>query len=703
MLQWRGRPLDEVGYVLIGALALTLGTGAIYLNWQQAQRTSLQASQTRQAVGTIRQLLVVLYRGETGQRGYLLTQQQNYLDPYEKAAAQMPEILNYLHLVGEQQPPVRDAVLEIDKLARAKMGELQTAVELVKEGDPGAADLLMRSNFGKQTMDQLVEKLEDLEKRVFVSEEQFSAELTEQMRQTAALTVICCVALFALFAIENHRVTNRRRAAEKSSEVKSAFLASMSHELRTPLNVIIGYTQMQQEEALEAGRMNDLVDLQRIESAGKHLLVLINGVLELSKIEAGRLEVSPSEFGVEELVRDVMGLVEPLARKQGNRLVVDVAPEVGRMFSDVTRIKQGLLNLASNAAKFTENGEIRLRVSRVRRQSRDWVEFSVRDTGPGIGRDDLARLFEPFSQLEVKQPKEGAKHEGTGLGLAITRRLCRLLGGDVTVESVLGKGSTFAIQLPAEVTPGYFASKLAGPRRRTAVVVVGGPVAVEQMQDELTKHGLDAAVAVNGEAALQRIREERPAVVAVDPSLEGTDVWDVVTRMKADPGAAGIPVVLLSGRSGDQGLAAEELLTTPVAGEALAAAILRHGSGEPSEAILLVGQGVAELGAVIEKMGWRALWAGSGEEGLRRFSEERPGMVMVDLLMTGMDGFSFLAELRQRPDGRETPVVAVVDGALTAGDRERLRALAAATLKTGAFRVTGALERAAMLASRRMI
>lgn len=704
MLQWRGRPLDEVGYVLIGALALTLGTGAIYLNWQQAQRTSLQASQTRQAVGTIRQLLVVLYRGETGQRGYLLTQQQSYLDPYERAAEQMPEILNYLHLVGEQQPPIREAVLEIDRLARAKMGELQTAVELVKEGDPGAADLLMRSNFGKQTMDQLVEKLEDLEKRVFVSEEQFSAELTEQMRQTAMLTVICCVALFALFAIENHRVTNRRRAAEKASEVKSAFLASMSHELRTPLNVIIGYTQMQQEEALESGRMGDLVDLQRIESAGKHLLVLINGVLELSKIEAGRLEVNPTEFAVEEVVREVMGLVEPLAKKQGNRLVVEVAPEAGRMFSDVTRIKQGLLNLASNAAKFTEKGEIRLRVSRLRRQSRDWVEFSVRDSGPGIRRDDLARLFEPFSQLEVKQPAPGTNHEGTGLGLVITRRLCRLLGGDVTVESAVGKGTTFTMQLPAEVTPGYFANKaVSGERRRTAVVVVGGAVAFGQIQGELAKHGLEAAVAENGEAALRKIREERPGLVAVDPLAEGTDVWEVVTGMKADPAAAGIPVVLLSGRGGDQGLAAEELLTTPVAGEALAAAILRHGSGEPSEAILLVGPGVAELGAVIEKMGWKVLLGASGEEGLRRFSEEQPSMVMVDLLMEGMDGFAFLAELRQRPDGRETPVVAVVDGALTVAQRMRLRALAAATLKTGAFRVTGALERAAMLASRRMV
>ncbi len=459
MLQWRGRPLDEVGYILIGALVLTLGTGAIYLNWQQAQRTTLQASQTRQAVSTIGELLAALYQAEAGQRGYLLTQQQDYLDPYEKAAAQMPEILNFLHLVGEQQPAVRDAVLEIDKLARAKMAELQTAVDLVQRGETESANLLVRSNFGKQTMDRLINRLEALEKRVFVSEEQFSADWNGQMRQTAALTVLCCVALFVLFAVENHRVTSRRRAAEKASEVKSAFLASMSHELRTPLNIIIGYTQMQQEEALAAGRRNDLIDLQRIEAAGQHLLTLINGVLELSKIEAGRLEVSPSEFAVEALVREVMGLVEPLANRQGNRLVVEVAPDAGRMFSDVTRIKQGLLNLAGNAAKFTEQGEIRLRVERARRHNAEWVDFSVVDTGPGIDREDLARLFEPFSQVDGNKPRPGAKEEGTGLGLVITRRLCRLLGGEVTVESVPGQGSAFTMQLPAEVTPGYFSSR----------------------------------------------------------------------------------------------------------------------------------------------------------------------------------------------------------------------------------------------------
>jgi len=678
MLQWRGRPLDEIGYVLIGALALTLGTGAIYLNWQQAQRTSLQASQTRQAVGTIRQLLVMLYRGEAGQRGFLLTEEQGYLVPYQEAAEQLPKILERLNLLGQQQPAVRERVLEIDRLARAKMGELQTAVELLKEGDLAAAELLVRSNFGKQTMDQLVGKLEDLEKRVFVSEEEFSAELQEQMRRSAALTVICCVALFALFAIENRRVTNRKLAAEKSSEVKSAFLASMSHELRTPLNVIIGYTQMQQEEAEEAGRTSDLVDLKRIESAGKHLLVLINGVLELSKIEAGRLEVLPAEFGVEELVREVTGLVEPLAKRQGNGLTVEAGPEAGRMFSDATRIKQGLLNLTSNAAKFTAKGQITLRVSRVRRQDRDWIDFAVKDTGPGIRKDDLARLFEPFSQVDEQRPGQGGKQEGTGLGLVITRRLCRLLGGEVVVETAVGKGSTFTMQLPVEVTPGYFASKGAGPaveRRRVGAVVLGGDG--EMLRAEMGKYGLAVETGPGGDI--------RPGLVAV-----GMDDWERVEQLKGDPETAGIPVVMLG--------VGEEVLLKPVSNELLAAVILRHGTGEPSEAVLVVGGDGAGLAGAIGKMGWRTVAAGEGAEGLVKFGEARPGMVMVDLLMEGMDGFEFVRQLRLRADGREVPVVVMAE----AGEGKRLRELGAAAMGKGGFPLARAAEQAAMMANRRM-
>jgi len=584
MLQWRGRPVDEVGYVLIGALALMLGTGAIYLNWQQAQRTSLQASQTRQSVGTIRQLLVMLYRGEAGQRGFLLTEEKGYLVPYEEAAEQLPKILERLNLLAQQQPAVRERVREIGRLARAKMGELQTAVELLKEGDLAAAELLVRSNFGKQTMDQLVGKLTELEKRVFVSEEEFSAELQEQMRRSAALTVICCLALFALFAIENRRVTNRKLAAEKASEVKGAFLASMSHELRTPLNVIIGYAQMQQEEAEEASRAGDLVDLKRIESAAKHLLVLINEVLELSKIEAGRLDVIPTEFVVEELVREVTGLVEPLAKRQENGLTVELGPGAGRMFSDATRIKQGLLNLTSNAAKFTAKGTITLRVSRVWRQNREWIDFAVTDTGPGIRKDDLARLFEPFSQVDEQRPKQVGRQEGTGLGLAITRRLCRLLGGDVVVETAVGKGSTFTMQLPVEVTPGYFSSK------------------------GLEQAGRSLAVA---------------------------------------PGVG------------------EEMLMKPVSDEILRAAISRHWAGDPSEVILVVGGESSTVAGAIGRLGWRTVEAAEGLDGLVQFGAERPGLVVADLEMVGMDGLEFVRQLRLRTDGRTVPVVVLSEAGKT--------------------------------------
>jgi signal transduction histidine kinase len=677
LLQLRGRPLDEVGYVLIGTLALLLGTGAIYLNWQQAQRTSLQASQTRQAVGTIRQLLVMLYRGETGQRGFLLTEQQSYLVPYQRAAAQMPEILERLHQLGEQQPAVREAVLEIDRLARAKMGELQTAVELVQEGDAGAAELLVRSNFGKQTMDQLVLKLEELEKRVFISEEQFSAELQEQMRQTAGLTVVCCIALFALFAIENHRVANRKRAAEKASEVKSAFLASMSHELRTPLNVIIGYAQMQQEEAEESGRQADLVDLKRIESAGKHLLVLINQVLELSKIEAGRLEVHPTEFGVDELVGEVSGLLDPLAKRNGNRLVVEVAPDAGRMFSDATRIKQGLLNLASNAAKFTVNGEIRLSVQRVRRQDRDWIDLAVRDTGCGISREDLEKLFEPFSQLETNQRKQ----EGTGLGLVITRRLCRLLGGDVVVESKVGKGSMFAMQLPAEVTPGYFASRKPVVVSRPAVLLAEAKAVGEEWSE-----------------LVRQAKELRPGVIQVDLLAAGAEPWALLRALRTDPEVSSIPVVPVCWREGEWGLAADEVVLRPLSSEQLAALILRHGAGEQDEPILVMAPEAETregLCGTLESMGWRTLGARDVGEGLRKFGEERPGLVLVDW----DEGWGFLAALRGRADGWSAAVILLLPPTASAVP---WRSRAAEAMAGGSFRLTTMIEKTAAMGGRRI-
>jgi signal transduction histidine kinase len=219
----------------------------------------------------------------------------------------------------------------------------------------------------------------------------------------------------------------------------------MSHELRTPLNAIIGYSEMLQEEVDDLGEDALLPDLQKINAAGKHLLGLINDILDLSKIEAGKMDLFLQTFGVTDLVRDVAAIVRPLVEKNANTLVVQCDPDLGQMHADLTKVRQALFNLLSNAAKFTDHGTITLTVQR----EADWLTFAVADTGIGMTDEQLGRLFEAFSQAEASIR---TKYGGTGLGLAISRQFCRLMGGDITVTSVYGQGSIFTVRLPAVVT-----------------------------------------------------------------------------------------------------------------------------------------------------------------------------------------------------------------------------------------------------------
>ena len=219
----------------------------------------------------------------------------------------------------------------------------------------------------------------------------------------------------------------------------------MSHELRTPLNAIIGYSEMLQEEAEDQDADAFLPDLQRINGAGKHLLGLINDILDLSKIEAGRMDLYLESFDLRRLVDDVEAVVRPLAEKNANRLVIECADDLETMQADQTKVRQALFNLLSNASKFTEHGTITLTVQR---EPEAWVTFAVKDTGIGMTEEQLGRLFEAFSQAEAST---GSKYGGTGLGLEISRHFCRLMGGDLTVESVYGQGSTFTVRLPIQV------------------------------------------------------------------------------------------------------------------------------------------------------------------------------------------------------------------------------------------------------------
>jgi len=236
-----------------------------------------------------------------------------------------------------------------------------------------------------------------------------------------------------------------RDEAQQANRAKSAFLANMSHELRTPLNAIIGYTELLQEEADETSQTQTLADLNKIHTAATHLLRLINDVLDLSKIEAGRMQIEAEEFAVGNLVASAVSTVQPLARANQNRLLVECAEELGMMISDGTRLRQCLLNLLSNACKFTHNGTVTLSVSRTQTEGEDWLQFRIADTGLGMNAEQRAKLFEAFSQVHLQKDKFG----GTGLGLALTRHLCRMMGGDVTVDSQPGQGSQFTIHLPA--------------------------------------------------------------------------------------------------------------------------------------------------------------------------------------------------------------------------------------------------------------
>ena len=252
-----------------------------------------------------------------------------------------------------------------------------------------------------------------------------------------------------------------RDASDEANRAKSLFLANMSHELRTPLNAIIGYSEMLIEDAEDQEQQETVLDLKKIHLAGKHLLDLINDILDLSKIEAGKMDIHPEIFAISDLLDEVTSTVQPIVAKNSNNLKVTITDDIGMMHSDLTKIRQSLLNLLSNACKFTERGTIWLQAEREMVDSRDWLTFRIRDTGIGMAPAQMEKLFKEFVQADTSTTR---KYGGTGLGLAITRRFCRMLGGDVVVESTLGQGSTFTLRLPREAS--LAANNLSGVQGR---------------------------------------------------------------------------------------------------------------------------------------------------------------------------------------------------------------------------------------------
>jgi signal transduction histidine kinase/ActR/RegA family two-component response regulator len=354
----------------------------------------------------------------------------------------------------------------------------------------------------------------------------------------------------AAIAIENVRlfdeIQDKNRQLQQANEYKSQFISSVSHELRTPLNAIIGLTDMLVTNATRFGTEKAREPLQRVHRAGTHLFGLINQVLDLSKIEAGKLELNPQTVQLAPLIDEVTGTARQLAEQNKNHLVVEAQENLGALTVDPMRLRQILLNLLSNACKFTKEGEVKLQARKVA-DGRDWIELSVSDTGIGMTSEQQAKLFQEFSQADSSTARQ---YGGTGLGLAITRKLARMMGGDVTVASEPGKGSVFTVRLPAGAAPlAKTASGSANGRstRTDSILVIDDDAtARELLSDHLKAEGFSVVTAAGGMEGLKLAKELRPTAITLDIMMPDLDGWSVLSALRQDPELADIPVIMVS-------------------------------------------------------------------------------------------------------------------------------------------------------------
>ncbi|HEX3882274.1 MAG TPA: response regulator [Stellaceae bacterium] len=474
-----------------------------------------------------------------------------------------------------------------------------------------------------------------------------------------------------------------RDAADEASRTKSSFLANMSHELRTPLNAIIGVTEMLHEDARDFERADELEPLERVLRAARHLLALINDILDLSKIEANKMEVHLERFQVAELVGDVVKTIEPLAAENSNRLVVNCRPGIGSMRSDQMRVRQALLNLMSNAVKFTDQGTVTITAEPRYERDKAWITLAVADTGIGMTADQVEKLFRDFSQADASTTR---RYGGTGLGLAISRRFCQLLGGDITVESEAGRGSTFTIWLPKddagaeepESVPAVpIAVAASRPDAPLVLVIDDDPTARELVARFLEREGFAVAEADGGREGLRLVRELYPAAVTLDIMMPDIDGWTVLAAIKGDPALAAIPVILLTivdERNRGYALGAADYLVKPLDRERLSE-LLHRVCGSKTGYVLIVDDDEMsrrQMRSAVEQDGWEVVEAENGQVALTSLAAALPQAIVLDLMMPEMDGFEFLNEFRRHAEWRELPVLVVTARDLTADDRARL-------------------------------
>jgi adenylate cyclase len=478
-------------------------------------------------------------------------------------------------------------------------------------------------------------------------------------------------------------LTAARDQAEAMSRTKSSFLANMSHELRTPLNAIIGLSEMMVTNAPRFGTEKAAEPLRRVHRAGKHLLDLINQVLDLSKIEAGKLDLNLETVKVPPLIDEVIGTARGLAEQNKNHLIVECAPDIAPLLVDPLRLRQILLNLLSNACKFTKGGEVSLRVTPVLIEGRNWVDFSVADTGIGMTPEQTNKLFEEFVQADQATARN---YGGTGLGLAITRRLCRMMGGDTLVISEIDKGSVFTARLPtgsatstANTDQSVNAPDELVPSGDCVLVIDDDLTARELIANHLRGAGFSVVTAAGGREGLKRAEELHPIAITLDVLMPDIDGWTVLAALRGNPELADIPVVMATITDDQQHkgmtLGAAGYLTKPIDRDRLIALLQPYQARIRRTCVLLVEDDQTQRERIrswLEPQQWHVSEAENGRVALDRLAVEVPDIILLDLMMPEMDGFQLITALQAQPAWRRIPVIVITSLDLTAADRARL-------------------------------
>lgn len=521
-----------------------------------------------------------------------------------------------------------------------------------------------------------------------------SHQLLEESNQTLEQKVKLRTAELAAITEE---ARTARAGAEEANRAKSAFLANMSHELRTPMNAIIGYSEMLLEDAEDLGQDDFIPDLTKVHAAGKHLLGLINDILDLSKIEAGRMDLYLETFAIAPLVQEVVATIRPLVAKRSNTLRVSYPSEFKSIHADVTKVRQCLFNLLSNANKFTENGTILLTINHYLKRGEDWISFQVSDTGIGMTSEQMGKLFQSFTQADASTTR---KYGGTGLGLVITQKFCQMMGGDIRVDSEVGAGSTFTIELPCYVREKPLDSDrdsegaIAEPETesaKTILVIDDDPHVCEIVERFLQKQGFQVKSASNGVEGLQLAKTLKPAAITLDVMMPGMDGWSVLSALKTDPAVARIPVVMttiIDNKNLGYALGASDYLLKPIDRQQLVAVLQKYQSDQVAPAIMVVEDNPAMremMRRQLEKGNWDVIDAENGCEALKLLETHTPGLILLDLMMPEMDGFEVIRALRQHPQWRSIPIIVVTSKELTDADRERLNGSVEKILQKGTY------------------